>query len=156
MRFPLSSHDFVYPLHLDTIYKRTVLAATIRKLTTKMRTFNKKHKFDTIVGTGLSGLLVLTPLALALRKHFLAIRREKEACHEYSHVGYASTRKYVIVDDLIASGNTIDRIITLAEKDNNKAKLVGIFLYSTGQTRTYKYRGTIPVFEINCKSAKLF
>lgn len=63
--------------------------------------------FDTIVGTGFSGGVVVPALALAMGKRYVLVRKE----HDNSHHGGGRLlgnlgERWIFVDDMVASGNT--------------------------------------------------
>lgn len=68
--------------------------------------------FDTIVGTGFSGGVVIPALALALGKKFVLIRKEDDDSH---HGGGRLLgdlgQRWIFVDDFISSGRTRTRVI---------------------------------------------
>lgn len=68
--------------------------------------------FDTLVGTGLSGAVVIPALARSMKKDFVLIRKEKDDSHHGSNrlLGRLGTR-WIFVDDLVASGRTRDRVM---------------------------------------------
>lgn len=78
-------------------------------------------EFDTLVGTGFSGGLIIPTLALRLRKKFVLIRKETDDSHHGKGrlLGELGTR-WVFVDDFVSSGRTRDRVI---EKINAAATL---------------------------------
>lgn len=91
--------------------------------------------FDTLVGTGFSGSVVIPALALALGKKFVLIRKETDDSHHGGGrlVGELGAR-WIFVDDFVASGRTRSRVvvkIAKAAKTNGAVtKLVGQYLYT--------------------------
>ena len=68
--------------------------------------------FDTIVGTGFSGGVVIPALALSMGKKFVLIRKEGDDSHHGPGrlVGQLGER-WVFVDDFVSSGRTRARVI---------------------------------------------
>lgn len=102
----------------------------------------KRRRYDTLVGTGLSGALVVPRLADALDKHFLLVRKPNRA--ERSHAeqeaeGYLGTG-WIFVDDFIASGRTwrrVDEVVTrIANAREHKTRYAGAYLYADGKFRS--------------------
>lgn len=86
------------------------LRTTIRLAKKSLRPI--KDQFDAIAVRGVSGLLSGPILALALNKGLIVVRKDKEPRHSHNMVeGDKSAAKYVIVDDLIDSGETVKEII---------------------------------------------
>lgn len=91
-----------------------------------------KKTFDAIAIRGFSGALIGPTVAGLLNKDLVIVRKMTESSHSMRSIeGYVSDNlKYIIVDDFISSGNTIEQIkqsIGLKMKD---AKLVGIVVYN--------------------------
>lgn len=93
--------------------------------------------FDTLVGTGFSGGIVIPSLALALGKKFVLIRKETDDSHHGRGklVGELGD-KWIFVDDFVSSGRTRDRVISkIAEVEDDwgnkvrKSTLVGQYMY---------------------------
>jgi hypothetical protein len=67
--------------------------------------------YDTIVGTGISGALLLLMLRDRLKKHVAIVRKPHDGSHSYNWVEGTLGARYVIVDDQVASGATVNRIV---------------------------------------------
>lgn len=90
----------------------------------------KSHnlKFDAIVFTGNSGALVASPLAMALNKKLILIRKGEEILSHGELIEGSISGRYIILDDFIASGKTIDRVTEFLK--DTTGKCVGIILYN--------------------------
>lgn len=90
--------------------------------------------FDTFVGIGISGALVVPLLGRALGKHFAIVRKEKDGSHSNhaieGHIGPAV--RWIFVDDLIDSGRTLCRAMDVMKHSNHPMhpEFVGAYLYS--------------------------
>jgi len=91
--------------------------------------------FDTMVGTGFSGGIVIPALALAMGKKFVLIRKETDDSH---HGGGRMLgdlgERWIFVDDFVSSGRTRMRIIEKVEEntrygDEAKPTFVGQYTY---------------------------
>lgn len=91
------------------------------------------YVFDTIVGTGLSGALIVPTLARKLNKHFALVRKPDNSHSEMILEGSIGER-WVFVDDLIISGATYrrvrTRINTVASSYYRRFVFVGAFIYN--------------------------
>lgn len=97
----------------------------------------KHHDFDSIACRGLSGLLVAPTVAMMMDKTLLVIRKQDEDCHSWRAVeGDANALRYVIIDDLICSGDTVKAILRAMERERIDAKCIGViqYLYITSTT----------------------
>lgn len=91
-------------------------------------------EFDTLVGTGFSGGVVIPALALAMGKKFVLIRKETDDSHHGKGLllGELGSR-WIFVDDFVSSGSTRKRVIekvkqTAVDRDMI-TKLVGQYMY---------------------------
>lgn len=96
-------------------------------------------EYDTLVGTGLSGALVLPALARALGKTFAVVRKPDNS-HSRERVEGSLGRRWVFVDDLIFSGDTLTRVRTeiaaISQSYGHATEYVGAFLYHHNRFRT--------------------
>lgn len=104
----------------------------------------KDVDFDTLVGTGFSGGVVIPALALAMGKKFVLIRKETDDSHHGKGqlLGQLGAR-WVFVDDLVSSGRTRDRVISkisqAAEDTSASTEMVGQYLYQSWNEVTDGY-----------------
>jgi adenine/guanine phosphoribosyltransferase-like PRPP-binding protein len=92
-------------------------------------------KFDSIAFSGMSGAIMAPILATRLEKHLILVRKEQE--HTYSHSynaieGYRKCSKYIIVDDFICSGETVERIQKVIYTHYPAACCIGTLEYTKG------------------------
>jgi hypothetical protein len=102
----------------------------------------EKLRFDTLVGTGLSGAIVIPPLARSLRKKFLLIRKDGDSSHSSYPAEGVLGRRWLFVDDFVSSGSTFRKVIAgvnTCVHDIGRyrypgftSELVGAFQYSDG------------------------
>lgn len=89
-------------------------------------------EYDTMVGIGLSGSLVIPMLARKLNKYFLLLRKESESSHSQGIIGEGKLgRKFMFVDDLISSGKTREEVKRKIYREEPHAHYVGSFLYGS-------------------------
>ena len=122
----MNTYDHTYYLN-DTLrienYKQ-YMAKAIRIL------MARRSEFDAIAFTGLSGALAAIPLAHALDIPMIAVRKSREVNHSGRGVeGCSSAKRYVIIDECIASGSTVARI-QRAIWQFSQAECIGILLFN--------------------------
>ena len=96
----------------------------------------KDVDFDTIVGTGFSGGIVIPALAMSMDKKFVLIRKEDDDSHHGGGklVGQLGER-WIFVDDFVSSGRTRTRVVAkIAEAVADEVRpitttFVGQYLY---------------------------
>lgn len=90
--------------------------------------------FDTLVGTGFSGSIVIPSLALAMGKKFVLIRKENDGSHHGGGRPVGSLgKRWIFVDDFIYSGATmarvIDKVDQAARQRGVETEMIGSYLY---------------------------
>lgn len=106
----------------------------------------EKVEFDTLVGTGFSGGIVIPSLALAMGKKFVLIRKETDDSHHGKGrmVGQLGTA-WVFVDDFISSGTTrrrvMDKVAEAVAETGQPTTMVGQYMY---QARSWEQPGFAP------------
>lgn len=92
--------------------------------------------FDTIVCTGVSGVLFASPLALLMKKNLVIVRKAKDASHSSNRIEancFADdVGKWIFVDDLIDSGKTLKRVKREMGLWAEDAEYLGNYLYEDG------------------------
>lgn len=91
--------------------------------------------FDTLVGTGFSGGVVIPALALALGKKYVLIRKEDDDSHHGGGLLIGSLgERWLFVDDFVSSGSTRDRVLMKIEEAakewDHETTNVGAYLYA--------------------------
>jgi hypothetical protein len=113
----------------------------------------KGHDFDSIAFSGMSGALIGPPVALAMDKTFLMVRKEGVDTHSYLTVeGDYAAKKYVILDDFSETGRTALRIKYEIGNIMPNAKCIGMLgvkWLTSGVLSTYGVRGkTYPLEQV--------
>lgn len=94
------------------------------------KSLDNAPKFHGFVGTGLSGVSFMAPLAAVTNRPFGVLRKE-ETGESRTH-SYRRTEGYwgptaIFVDDFVGSGATLKRVVEAAA--DNGTKIVGALLY---------------------------
>ena len=73
----------------------------------------KKYEkdFDSVAFSGVSGALIAAPISHSMNKPLILVRKRGETCHSSLVVeGNIRCQNYIIIDDLVSSGDTAKRI----------------------------------------------
>ena len=105
-----------------------------------------KVKFDAIAFRGMSGALIAPQVASHFSVPLLMIRKNKNNSHSRLTIEGKAVKKYIIVDDCISSGKTMEIIVDAVRRfgeynggwSKDDIKCQGIFLYSPSEGE-YKY-----------------
>lgn len=95
-------------------------------------------EFDTLVGTGFSGGVVIPALALAMGKNFVLIRKETDDSHHGPGLLLGELgERWIFVDDLVATGRTRTRVLEkvreAAQLAGEQSECIGQYMYGRGR-----------------------
>jgi len=94
----------------------------------------KKIKFDTIAVTGNSGTIFGGALSIAMKKPLMLVRKDSDDTHSMCRVeGPRKIGRFVFVDDVVASGVTLRRVVKRLTKPEEAmlepGTLEGVYLW---------------------------
>jgi len=94
--------------------------------------------FDSMVGVGLSGLLVLPVLARHFKVPFFAVRKRGESSHLSHSYGEGSIgKKWILIDDFTCTGKTVamakKSVASAVAVHEFRTKYVGLYAYSDSE-----------------------
>jgi len=116
----------------------------------KISAFKKKHHVDAIAFTGYSGSACAYALSYKLGIPLICIRKKNRKSHfDGFYEGRINVKDYIIVDDFIETGKTIDEIKRRVKIKSPGANLVAIFLYSS--TPYFLDWDGVPIFHLKNK-----
>lgn len=117
--------------YLDGVYTPRFMKLVPETLKV-LKSFRRKHDFDAIAFTGSSGAALAFPLSFFMKVPLIHVRKMDGSHYQEPIEGSVSSKRYVIVDDMISSGNTINRIIDVINRNYKRpAKAVGICLFNS-------------------------
>lgn len=115
--------------YLATVYSSQFLE-WVPKFIKIVKAFRRRHPFDSIAFRGSSGAAMAYILSYELKIPLIHVKKNDGSHNNREIEGTISSKRYLIVDDTIASGHTISTIIgTINKNYRHKAKAVGIALY---------------------------
>lgn len=100
-------------------------------------------EYDTIIGTGLSGALVVPTIAKALNKYYGIVRKGlSPTTHSWNPIEGNVGAKWIFMDDFISSGRTFDNCKEAVREMEVKfagftSQLVGHYQYRYGRAEFY-------------------
>ncbi len=121
--------------YLKEVFDMRYWPKTMKNAEMEARVLKMEHNFDTIVFSGISGAALGFSLSHLLDIPALLVRKPKENSHYMNEgggflEGHLNTNRYLIVDDMICSGNTMNHIIGSIYENNPLAQCVCIMLYA--------------------------
>jgi len=97
--------------YLNIIFDMDKYNDVINKTSKIIRKLYKQNKIDSLAFTGISGASVAYPVYYKTGIPIIHLRKEQETSHGQSVESGIKSMRYCIIDDLIAHGYTMQRII---------------------------------------------
>jgi adenine/guanine phosphoribosyltransferase-like PRPP-binding protein len=85
--------------------------------------------FDSIACCGSSGLMVVPQVAELLNKNIVLVRKEQEKRYSNFAIEGIAPFRYIILDDLICSGDTVRHIRRTIQDEHPRSKCIGLYCY---------------------------
>lgn len=149
------------PYHTKPIFGEE-FQATVRRAARSLLEARKSLDFNVLAATGNSGLPLIGALSYITGIPMAAVRKAHDGAHDTAMVNgiMPLDMKYVIVDDLISSGRTIQNIVQKMRTGHEdqwngqgQRQLVGIYLYNSDWSADGKqfhlYRDPMPSWADN-------
>jgi adenine/guanine phosphoribosyltransferase-like PRPP-binding protein len=104
------------------------LAETVERTVADLRPH--ADKFDSIAVTGMSGVVVGSPVSLALGKPLVIVRKKTDDAHHKAHVNRTRAGERVLfLDDFVESGETRARVEDAIERNGSISRVTAQYLY---------------------------
>ena len=131
----MESHVPAYQVsYLECALMKHKLKANVKKAARDLK--KQGFDFESIAFRGMSGAVLASPIALALDKTLILVRKGENTHSRYAVEGDLSGQKYIIVDDFIVTGETVRTIIKEIFKACPRCRCIGIL--ELGDTRQVK------------------
>jgi len=101
--------------------------------------------YDTLIGTGLSGTLVVPSMARALDVRWAIVRKDEEQSHASTRIEGEIGTRWLFVDDFISSGRTYRRVQAAVAATVGNTAMVGAWLYEQGSYGRFDPPALMPV-----------
>ncbi len=134
--------------YLEHVFTPNLFPRMVDNSIKKAELLKKETGFDTIAFSGISGSAIAFILSHWLDIPLLCVRKKGENSHYHAGGGkilegnVQDMRKYIIVDDFIASGATCNHIIDSIQEGNSRAKCVGMLMYRAYESYPWTHRRT--------------
>ncbi len=133
--------------YMSHIYSPSNLKRVVTRVARNIKKLQKKLKFQAIAFRGSSGAAVAYPVSMLTGIHLIHVRKSREKSHGTRvEGGQSNIKRYLILDDFIDEGGTVNAILHECKKaawdESEVAECVGIALYNDtiGYGKTYGYR----------------
>jgi len=110
-----------------------------------------KHRkcFETIVVTGLSGTLIGPTVAYLMGKDLGVVRQRKSKHCDFKLEATKPIKNYIIIDDMVDTGDTIKKIIKDVDSFYPNAILYGVYCYQSNNPRPMSLWQNVPCIGYN-------
>lgn len=123
----MESHVPAYQVsYLECALVRKKLKANVKKAAHDLK--KQGFEFESIAFRGMSGAVLASPIALALDKTLILVRKGENTHSTYAVEGDLSGQKYIIVDDFISTGETVRITIQEIFKACPRCRCIGILV----------------------------
>ncbi len=109
-----------------------------RRIVQKLRDIENVYeslRFEAIAFRGMSGALMAPLVAEAMNKKLILVRKDRKIERTHSHAKVEGVKipigtRYIILDDFVSSGETVEIIIAALHKEAPSLVPVGVFEYN--------------------------
>ena len=146
--------------YMGQVYNPVEFEETVNKSIATADKLKEQFGFDTIAFSGMSGAAMAYILAHWMDMPLLCVRRKEDGSHRRSLLpnqlleGNFGVRKYLIVDDFIDTGSTVNYIIESIAREIPTAKCVSMLMYAGSGTVPYNYKHTTWTEPVKVVSSK--
>lgn len=142
-----TDEDVIQPSTLDVLeYTSGYMTKAFRildleEISNELNRLTHDVEFDTIVGIGLSGALVVPFVARTLDVHWAIVRKACDDTHAVGPFEGTLGRQWIFVDDKISTGRTYQHVVRVIEEEckryaqslchNFTTTLKGAYFYET-------------------------
>lgn len=141
----MTAQTLIRSTYLAPVFDGNRFKATVEKTIDRVVFLKAQYDFDTIAFCGMSGAAMAFLISHQLNIPIVCVRKDTDDCHYSDGVftvdggtssyirrkleGNFLIKRYLILDDFISSGRTVNFIINSIEKEIPEAKCVGMVMY---------------------------
>jgi hypothetical protein len=148
----------VSPQYSEDVWHPKKFKGLVHKLTRRLNRIIKENRnIQALAACGHSGLPVASVLSYNLGLPLIGVRKNCDGTHDHNQVnGYLDVPGYIIIDDLISSGQTVSNIMTsisaaAVNVGTEGPVCYGIVLYnSDGNTKSHPIEWAQTLPDENC------
>ena len=131
--------------YLKNTFNPELFKKTVNSTVERVKQLQKELQFNALAFTGQSGASIAYPVGFLTGLMLICVRREGSS-HGYFVEQSNNCRRYLIIDDFVCSGATIDSILRKLESFTDLT-CVGIFCYYNSHNEKSSYK-ELPIFSI--------
>jgi adenine/guanine phosphoribosyltransferase-like PRPP-binding protein len=140
--------------YLQHVFEPDLFQRSVNKTVTTAERIRKDTGYDTIVFSGMSGAAMAFMLAHWMNMPLLCVRKRNDSSHfvsqtrKYLEGNAHDVRKYLIVDDFISSGATVQYIMDTIRETNVSAECVSLLMYAGYSNREWIHPVTRKMYQV--------
>lgn len=144
--------------YLQHVFDPALFQRSVDKTLAAAERLQKCYGYDTIVFSGMSGAAMAFMLSHWMNVPLLCVRKKGDSSHyvsstrRYLEGNAQDVRKYLIIDDFISSGATVQYMIDTIKEANYSAECVGMLMYASYSDRQWTHPVTRKVYEATASS----
>lgn len=154
----------VFTDYLEDVFEPTLFQCLVPRAIESARCILEKHPYDAIAFTGTSGCSIGFILGYSLNIPMICIRKPDQGSHykswccedERSFEGFKGAARYLIVDDGVCSGATVERIMEAISLNCENCRCVAMMMFHHSQNQriympkdkvlAHRYEDGIPIY----------
>ena len=149
--------------YMGAVFEPEQFSATVEKTIKAAELLRQEVRFDTIAFSGVSGSAMGFILGHWLSVPLICVRKMNDGSHFQGFQGVRcvegnlSARRYMIVDDFISSGKTVNYIIDSISEQIPSARCVAMLMYEGLRDREHKHPNfDLPIKVISSKIDEVY
>lgn len=144
--------------YLQHVFEPGLFQRAVDKTLHTAESLKRSTGFDTIAFSGMSGAAMAFMLSHWMNVPLLCVRKREDTSHyvkstrKFLEGNAQDVRKYLIVDDFISGGGTVQYMIDTIREANLYAECVGMLMYASYSDREWTHPLTRKVYQATASS----
>jgi len=140
--------------YLQHVFDQALFQKSVDKTIAIAERLKKSEGFDTIAFSGMSGAAMAFLLSHWMNVPLLCVRKKADTSHyvqssrKFLEGNVADVHRYLIVDDFISSGATVQYIIDTIKYSRFDSECVGMIMYAAYSNREWTHPITREVYRV--------
>lgn len=142
--------------YLEDVFDPSKLVLVVNRTALQVPNIRLKVPFEAMAFTGMSGASMAFSVSYLTGIPLLAVRKDSDGSHHVSWEGLlegaTKVSTYMILDDGISSGDTVNRIVNKIKEKNPNARCVGILLWNSSVREgmfSLDYGYKVPIYSLS-------
>ena len=144
--------------YLQHVFDPELFQRSVDKTLAAAERLKRSEGYDTIVFSGMSGAAMAFMLSHWMNVPLLCVRKREDTSHyvkqsrRYLEGNADDVRKYMIIDDFISSGATVQYMIDTIKEKNWNAECACMLMYASYSDREWTHPVTRKIYQVTASS----